>query len=56
VVDIAALNEAEVRAIYRARYIKDPGFADITDDALHALTLGMLGLPAAASELLSGSG
>ena len=37
--DVAALDEAEVRAIYRARYIEEPGFARITDDALRALVI-----------------
>ena len=37
--DVAALDEAEVRAIYRARYIEEPGFAGITDDALRALVI-----------------
>ncbi|MBP2303617.1 glycoside hydrolase family 108 protein [Azospirillum picis] len=37
--DVAALDEAEVRAIYRARYIEEPGFAGITDGALRALVI-----------------
>ncbi|SMF92339.1 Predicted Peptidoglycan domain-containing protein [Azospirillum oryzae] len=37
--DVAALDEAEVRTIYRARYIEEPGFAGITDDALRALII-----------------
>ncbi|WP_434619162.1 glycoside hydrolase family 108 protein [Azospirillum sp. B2RO_4] len=37
--DVAALDEAEVRAIYRARYIEEPGFSGITDDALRALVI-----------------
>lgn len=37
--DVAALDEADVRAIYRARYIEEPGFAGITDDALRALVI-----------------
>ena len=37
--DVAALDEAEVRAVYRARYIEEPGFAAITDDALRALVI-----------------
>jgi len=37
--DVAALDEAEVRAIYRANYIEKPGFAGITDDALRALVI-----------------
>jgi lysozyme family protein len=37
--DVAALDEDEVRAIYRARYIADPGFAGITDDTLRALVI-----------------
>nr|WP_222530974.1 glycosyl hydrolase 108 family protein [Azospirillum sp. 412522] len=37
--DVAALDEGEVRAIYRARYIEEPGFAGITDDVLRALVI-----------------
>ena len=37
--DVAALDEAEVRAIYRARYIEEPGFTGIADDALRALVI-----------------
>ncbi|KAA0592937.1 lysozyme family protein [Azospirillum lipoferum] len=37
--DVAALDEAEVRAIYRVRYIEEPGFASITDDVLRALVI-----------------
>ncbi|MBP2310703.1 hypothetical protein GBZ48_35580 [Azospirillum melinis] len=35
--DVAALDE--VRAIYRARYIEEPGFAGIADDTLRALVI-----------------
>ncbi len=37
--DVAALDEAEVRTIYRARYIEEPGFAGIGDAALRALVI-----------------
>lgn len=37
--DVAALDEAEVRAIYRARYIEEPGFVGIADAALRALVI-----------------
>ena len=37
--DVEALEEAEVRAIYRSRYIDGPGFSSITDDALRALVI-----------------
>ncbi|CAO3357710.1 glycosyl hydrolase 108 family protein [Azospirillum melinis] len=37
--NVAALVEAEAWTIYRARYIKEPGFAGITDDALRALVI-----------------
>ena len=34
--DVKALTESEARAIYRARYIEQPGFGKITDDHLRA--------------------
>ncbi|MBP2301154.1 glycoside hydrolase family 108 protein [Azospirillum picis] len=37
--DVAALDEAEVRAIYRARYIEEPGFSNIIDPELRALVI-----------------
>ena len=37
--DVAALGEAEVRAIYRVHSIEEAGFAGITDDALRALVI-----------------
>jgi len=37
--DVAALDEAEVRAIYRSRYIEEPGFAKIADAALRNLVI-----------------
>ncbi|WP_372395183.1 glycosyl hydrolase 108 family protein (plasmid) [Azospirillum sp. HJ39] len=37
--DVAALDEDEVRTIYRARYIEEPGFAGITDGALRTLVI-----------------
>lgn len=37
--DVAALDETEVRAIYRANYIEKPGFAGIADDKLRALVI-----------------
>lgn len=38
-VDVEALDEAEVRAIYRARYIEQPGFAKIADATLRNLVI-----------------
>ena len=35
--EVAALNEAEARAIYRKRYIADPGFAQIVSDDLRTV-------------------
>ncbi len=37
--DVEALDEAEVRAIYRSRYIDGPGFSSITDADLRALVI-----------------
>ncbi|CAO3440155.1 glycoside hydrolase family 108 protein [Azospirillum endophyticum] len=37
--DVVALDEAEVRTIYRARYIEEPAFAGIADDKLRALVI-----------------
>lgn len=37
--DVTDLDDVEVRAIYRARSIEEPGFASITDDALRALVI-----------------
>jgi len=35
--DVAALTEVEARAVYRRRYINEPGFLQIGDDALRAV-------------------
>lgn len=37
--DVAALDEAEVRAIYRSRYVDGPGFARIADADLRELVI-----------------
>lgn len=37
--DVEALDEAEVRAIYRARYVEGPGYAGIRDDDLRSLVV-----------------
>ncbi|WP_207479590.1 glycoside hydrolase family 108 protein [Arenibaculum pallidiluteum] len=37
--DVEALDEVEVRAIYQARYVEEPGYAGIIDDRLRALVV-----------------
>jgi lysozyme family protein len=37
--DVEALDEAEVRQIYRARYVRDPGYLGIADESLRALVV-----------------
>lgn len=37
--DVQALDEAEVRAIYKAQFIDDPGFSKIEDEALRLLVI-----------------